>query len=233
VRRDAIGRHFVSLQLSSENPFVCQMPKTGAVVGIDLNLDNFLWDSNDHVVENQKHRRNMQPKLKKLQRSLSRKAVQAKKDKKPLRQCKNYQKNRVKLAKLHLKTAARAEDFRHVISKGYVKNHDYIFAEDLKVKNLLKNHSLAFAISECSWSDFLSKLDCKANMYGKTFLKVAPHYTTQTCSVCGHVLSGDDKLMLGDREWVCPNCNTYHVRDYNAAKNIMAKGLASLGLTAS
>lgn len=230
VRRDAIGRYFASLQVASEQPFVKPMGHTGAAAGIDLNIDNFLWDSNGNVVENPKYRRNEKQRVSRLQRSLSRKAVQAEKDRRPLSECKNYQKNRIALARLQLRISGRVHDFRHVVSKKYVENQDFIFAEDLKVRNLLKNHKLAYAISECGWSDFLDKLEYKSALYGRTFLKVPPVNTTQTCSSCGHVLAGEDKLTLGDREWVCPVCGTYHVRDHNAAKNIMARGMAALGV---
>ena len=231
IRKDAVGRYFVSLQLASEYPFADTLPHSGAVVGIDLNIDNFLWDSNNKVVNNPKFRRNEQQNIARLQRAMCRKKEQAKKDGRPLSSCKNYQKDRIALARLHSRIAGRANDFRHVIAKEYVENQDYIFAEDLKVRNLLKNHKLAMAISECGWSDFLKKLKVKSSLYGRTFILVPPHHTTQTCSSCGHVLTDVDRLTLGDREWVCPECGAYHVRDYNAAKNVLARGLATLGLT--
>ena len=230
IRKDSIGRYFVSLQLASETPFAEGLPQTGTACGIDLNVENFLWDSDGHVVENPHFRKNLQGRIASVQKGLSRKKEQAKKDGRPLRGCKNYQKDRLKLAKLHAKVKGRADAFRHAVSRGYVENQDIIVAEDLKVKNLLKNHALAFAISECGWSDFLHKLEYKASMYGKVFIKVPPHYTTQTCSCCGHVLKGDDKLTLGDREWICPVCGTYHLRDYNASKVVLAKGMAALSL---
>lgn len=227
---DTIGRYFVSLQLASEQPFTELLHPTGGIVGIDMNIENFLWDSNGNEIANPKFRRNEKQHVASLQRSLSRKARRAKKEKRSLYTSKNYQKNRRELSKLQLKVSRRSDDFRHVVSKRYVESQDYIFAEDLKVKNLLKNHKLAYAISECGWSDFLGKLEYKSAMYGRTFLKVPPARTTQTCSSCGYVLTGKDKLTPGDREWVCPKCGTYHVRDYNAAKNIRARGVAALGI---
>lgn len=225
IRKDNLDRYFASLLIASEHPFNSLLPLTDSVVGIDLNIENFLWDSNGNVVDNPKYRRELDVKLKAAQRTLSRRAERAKKEKRPLRTSRNYQKARMKVAKLHAKIAGRSNDFRHRVSKMYVKNHDFIVVEDLKVKNLLKNHNLAKAISECGWSDFTRKLEYKAAMYGKQFMKVAPAYTTQTCSCCGYVLTGKDKLTLGDREWVCPSCKAYHVRDYNAATNILNKGL--------
>lgn len=228
IRKDTIGRYFVSLQTSGEEPFAESVEPTGALVGLDLNVENFLWDSDNRRIENPKFRRNEQSRIAELQKALSRKRERAKKDGRPLWECRNYQKDRIALARLLMRISARGKDFRHVVSKDYVENQDYIFAEDLKVGNLLKNHKLAFAISECGWYDFLQKLEYKSKMYGKVFLRVPPHHTTQTCSECGHVMRGGDKLVLGDREWRCPQCGTYHVRDYNAAKNILAKGIASL-----
>ena len=230
VVRDNIGRYYVSLQLASENPFVDALPKTGAMAGIDLNIENFLWDSDGNVVDNPIFKKTELHQIVMLQRAMSRKVEQAKRDKKKLSDSRNYQKNRRKLALLYSKIAGRWKNFRHVISKRYIENQDYLFAEDLKVKNLLKNHHLAASISECGWSDFLRMLEYKAELYDKVFLKVPPHYTTQTCSSCGHVLSGDDKLTLGDREWICPKCGAYHIRDYNAARNILMKGLIALGM---
>lgn len=230
IRKDSIDRYFASFQIASETPFVDPLPKTGSMVGIDLNIDNFLWDSNNAMVDNPKYRRSEQKNIVTLQRALCRKKERAKLENRSIYTSKNYQKNRRKLAALHAKVAGRANDFRHVISKDYVENQDYIFAEDLKVRNLLKNHKLALAISECGWSDFLSKLEYKAGLYGKVFLKVRPHGTTQTCSNCGHTLKDSEKLGLGDREWICPDCGTYHIRDYNAAQNILARGIAISGI---
>lgn len=225
---DACGRYYVSLQLASDIPFWKELPKTGAVVGVDLNLSNYYTDSNGVVVDNPKYRRTQQKKLAKLQRKVSRKAEIAKKEKLPLRECKNYQKDRRKLAYQHSKIAAMSEQFRDVCSKQLVESQDIIVVEDLRVKNLLHNHKLAMAISEAGWSDFLNKLERKANQYGKTVIRINPAYTTQTCSYCGHIMRGDDKIVLGVMEWDCPNCSNHNFRDKNAAVNILMKGLATL-----
>lgn len=228
IRRDAVGRYFVSLQLASEYPFTDQFPPSDKAVGIDLNIENFLFDSNGNEVPNPRYRRNLQKRIAKVQKRMARKAVRAKKEGKPLREAKNYQRDRRKLAYLQDKTARRGEELRHIVSREYTESQGYIFAEDLKVRNLLKNHKLAMAISECGWSDFLRKLEYKSAMYGRVFVKVPPHHTTQTCSVCGYVLTGKESLTLSDRDWECPQCGTYHIRDYNASVNILARGMASL-----
>lgn len=95
---------------------------------------------------------------------------------------------------------------------------------------MLKNHALALSISDVGWRSFLQKLAYKAELYGKTFITVNPKNTTQTCSECGFIIGSGNtkKLTLEDREWTCPSCNTYHIRDVNAAKNILSKGLKQL-----
>ncbi|GBG95304.1 hypothetical protein LFYK43_17630 [Ligilactobacillus salitolerans] len=92
----------------------------------------------------------------------------------------------------------------------------------------MKNHALALSISDAGWRLFLQQLQTKAELYGKTFMAVDPRNTTQTCSTCGYLLTGDNKLTLRDRSWQCPQCQTKHQRDLNAAKNILAKGIDQL-----
>ena len=103
-------------------------------------------------------------------------------------------------------------------------------AENLRSKNLLKNHALALSISDVGWRSFLQKLAYKADLYQRTFIVVYPKNTTQTCHDCGFIMgSGNtEKLTLKDREWTCPACQTHHIRDVNAAKNILSKGLKQL-----
>ena len=116
--------------------------------------------------------------------------------------------------------------FLDLLSTTLIKNHDLVAAEELRSKNLQKNHALAMSIADVGWRAFLSMLEYKAEMHGKKFVAVNPRNTTQTCSHCGHVLTGDKKLTLDDREWTCPVCRIHHDRDHNAAKNILAKAFA-------
>src|SRR5699024_6678460 len=97
-------------------------------------------------------------------------------------------------------------------------------------KNMLKNHALAMSISDVGWRTFIGMLEYKAPMYGRTFIEVDPAYTTQQCSECNFRMGTNNtrKLTLKDREWTCPNCGTHHIRDWNASKNILAKGLIEL-----
>ena len=234
---DSCGNCFVSLKLASDVPFYEAMPLTGKAVGIDLNLRNFLWDSDDLRVDNPRYRKNLSSKLVKEQRRLSRMAEHNIDSydsrgrpiyRKPLRECRNYQKQRLKVSELHSRIRNQRKDFLYCAAREEVKNHDFIFAEDLKVRNLLKNHRLADAISDVGWSEFLDILSWEAEKYGKLFMRVPPKNTTQTCSACGFVSSGTDRITLNMEEWICPVCGAYHVRDHNASKNILAKGMEIL-----
>ena len=223
ISRDAAGEYWVSLQVSSEEPFKKALPKTGSSIGIDLNLLDLVNDSDGTAFENKHFYRTAEKKLAKSQRSLSRKAVRAEAEKRPLKECRNYQKQRTKLAKIHRRIARQRDDYLNVISLHLVKNHDLIAAENLKVRNLVKNHSLAKSISDAGWRSLLTMISQKSDMYGKAAVLVPPEYTTQTCSSCGHVLTGKFMLPLSVREWTCPACGTHHLRDQNAAQNILDK----------
>ena len=228
ITLDNCDKAYLSISLSSDQQFHEYYKKTHKAVGIDMNLTNFLYDSDGLEVPTPKYLRKAEAKLKKQQRKLSRKLEAAKKDKRDYSNCKNYNEQRLKLAKLHKHVANQRLDFiRNVVNKE-VKNHDYLFAEDLKTCNLIKNHMLAKAISDSGWRMFLTELQNTASKRGKTCLLVNPKSTTQTCSNCGYVCRGNTHITLGKEEWDCPNCDTHHIRDHNAAKNILATGLALL-----
>lgn len=122
----------------------------------------------------------------------------------------------------------RRKNFLHIQSMALINNHDLVVAEELRSKNMMKNHALASFIQDNGWRTFLNMMTYKAGLYGKQFKTVNPRNTTQTCSHCGHILTGEAKLTLKDRDWTCPMCGAYHVRDVNAAKNILAKGLTTV-----
>ena len=225
---DNCGNGYISVSLASDYPFHTYYPQTHKAVGMDLNLTNFLFDSDGTEVETPEYFRKAETKLKKAQRKLSRKLESAKKDKRDYWKCKNYEEERTKLAKLHKHVANQRLNFIRNIANEEVKSHDYLFAEDLKVRNLIKNHKLAKAISDSGWRIFLTELQNTASKRGKTCLLVNPKNTTQTCSNCGYVCHGDTRVILGTEEWTCPQCGTFHIRDHNAGKNILAAGLALL-----
>lgn len=230
IKKDSLNRYYVSLQLASDRPFVKKHQKTNKQIGIDLNLDNFLYASDGTEVPNPRYYRAMKKRLVKQQRVLSRRERRAKKDGRNLRSSKNYQKQRLKVAKIHNKIKQQRRNFLDNLSITLINSHDLVVAEELRSKNLLKNHALAMSISDVGWRMFLNMLSYKAELYGTLFMTVDPKNTTQTCSNCGFVMGtkGTDKLTLKDREWTCPNCKQHHIRDLNASRNILAKGLEKL-----
>lgn len=230
LTKDPEDHFFLSMQLASDQPFVKAVKANHGQIGIDLNTDNFLTDSEGHIVPNPRYYRTIKGKLAKEQRTLSRRLRRAKKEHRDLRNSKNYQKQRLLVARLHAKVMNQRHNFLQQISTALIKNHDLVVAEELRSKNMLKNHALALSISDVGWRSFLSMLAYKADLYNRRFITISPRNTTQTCHDCSFVMgtNGTKKLTLADREWTCPHCGTHHIRDWNAANNILDKGIAKL-----
>ena len=228
--KDPADHFFLSMQLASDESFVKVSQANHGHIGIDLNTDNFLTDSDGNTVPNPRYYRTIKGKLAKEQRILSRRQRRVKKEHRSLRDSKNYQKQRLLVAKLHAKVMNQRHNFLQQISTALIKNHDLVVAEELRSKNMLKNHALALSISDVGWRSFLGMLAYKADLYGRQFITISPRNTTQTCHNCGFVMgtNGTDKLTLADRKWTCPNCGTHHIRDWNAAENILDKGIVKL-----
>ena len=224
VSMDNCGDYYVSLQAGSVCPFHKTLPDTGDGVGIDVNIKNLYTDSNGQEADNPKFYTKGQKKLAKAQKKLARRKERAIKEGRSIYESKNYQKQRLKVARLCRTIARRREDYLDVQSKHLVESQDYIFAEDIKTKNLLKNHKLAKAIADVAWGMFLSKVSYKCDFYGRLFGKVPSKNTTQTCSSCGHVMKDSEHLDLNIREWTCPECGMHHNRDENSAVNIKNLG---------
>jgi putative transposase len=147
--------------------------------------------------------------------------------KRPLSECKNYQKQKRKVARIYEKIKNQRIDFEQKLSTEIVKNHDVICMEDLDIKSMLKDSALAKAISDASWSEFKSMLVYKAQRYGRTIVFVDRFFpSSQTCSVCGCINPAVKYLSV--RKWICPHCGAEHDRDVNAAKNILNEGLRLL-----
>src|SRR5699024_3204417 len=136
---------------------------------------------------------------------------------------KNYQKQKIKVARLHEKGMNQREDFRNKLSTEIIKNHDVVCIENLNTKGMLRNRKLAKSISDVSWSAFVMKLEYKAKWYGKRNVKISrSDHSSQKWSGCGHQ---DGKKLLEMRDWTCSDCHEHHDRDINASKNILAEGL--------
>ncbi|EST11214.1 RNA-guided endonuclease InsQ/TnpB family protein [Sporolactobacillus laevolacticus] len=228
IKQEPNGNWFISFQVKSDHPFKEKLVKTNKAVGIDLNLSNFLTQSDGKVVENPHFYKRIKGQIAKAQRVVSKRAVRAKKEKRALRNSKNYQKARLRLSELQNKVARQRLDFLHNVSTTLIKNHDVVVSEELRGKNLLKNHALAMSISDVGWRTLINQLDYKAKLYGRIYLPVNPAYTTKTCHVCGEI---NHNVKLGMEEWMCPHCCTFHIRDHNAAINIKRKGLLILSKT--
>ena len=147
--------------------------------------------------------------------------------KKPLSECRNYQKQRVKIARIHEKTVYQRKDFEHKLSTELVRSYDVICLEDLDVKGMEQDRKLAYAVNEVSWSEFTAMLEYKADWYGKKVMYIDRFFpSSQTCSVCGNINSEVKDIAV--REWTCPHCGVHHNRDINAAINIRNEGLRFL-----
>lgn len=188
ITKDAIGSFFLSMQLASDAPFVTMSKQINRQVGIDLNTENFLTSSDGQVIANPRYYRTIKGRLAKAQRILSRRARRAKKEHRSLRESRNYQKQRLLAAKIHTQIFSRRRAFLHQLSTTLIKNHDLVVAEELRSKNMLKNHALAMSIADVGWRTFLEMLTYKAELYGRQFITVNPKNTTQTCHDCGFVM---------------------------------------------
>ena len=211
VSKDAAGRYFVSL-LCDDTVEV----KSAVVrkIGIDLGLSHFaIFSTGEKVAAPNTFRKN-EAQLVKLQRRLAKKQKGSK----------NRIKAACKVARLHAKTADARKDFLHKLSTRLVNENQVIAVESLAVANMKRNHCLAKSISDAGWAEFVRQLEYKAHWYGRELVGIDRWYpSSKRCADCGDTRVN---MPLKVREWSCPQCGSTHDRDINAARNILAAGLA-------
>jgi putative transposase len=212
VSRDTDGRWYVTFAVDTDQPTPLEV--TGHDLGVDLGIKDFAVTSDGDRIASPRHLRRKARNLARYQRRLAR----------CQRGSANRRKAKAKVARAHRKVRNARQDFLHRTSTRLVRRADLIVVEDLAVKNMVRNRSLAKAISDCGWGEFRRQLEYKTARYGRTLVVIDRWYpSSKACSACGHLLA---KLDLSTRAWTCPGCRTRHDRDLNAAKNIVAAGRA-------
>ncbi|MEV0804834.1 RNA-guided endonuclease TnpB family protein [Micromonospora sp. NPDC050200] len=209
VSRDAAGRWFVSLLCADT---ITPAPVSSAAVGIDAGLDSLLTPTGEKIT-NPRHERADRARLAKAQRELARKEKGSN----------NRAKARLVVARVHARIADRRRDLLHKLTSRLVRDNQTLVIEDLTVRNMVKNHSLARAISDASWRQFRELLTYKCAWYGRDLVVIDRWYpSSKVCSTCGAIA---ETMPLNVRAWTC-RCGAVHDRDVNAARNILTAGLA-------
>lgn len=213
VRLTPSGRWYVSLLVDIS---IAPLPPVTNKVGVDLGISSLLILSDGTKITNPKTFRAKGHKLRKAQKALARKQKGSN----------NRHKARLKVACIHAEIADARQDRLHKLTTKLIRENQTIVVEDLAVKNMVRNHKLALSISDASWGEVVRQLEYKAQWYGRELVKIDRWFpSSKRCSNCGHIA---DKMPLNIREWECPECGCNHDRDINAAKNILAAGLAVL-----
>jgi putative transposase len=213
VSRDSSGRYFVSMLVDES---IDTLPVVRSVVGIDVGIHSIAMTSEGRAYGNPHFTDRYAAKLAKYQRRLAKKQAKSK----------NRLKAKQKVARIHAKIADCRRDFTHKLTTTLINENQVICVENLAVKNMVKNPNLAKSIHDANWGELVRQLEYKAGWYGRTVVAIDRWYpSSKRCSCCGYTL---EKLHLETRQWTCPECNTTHDRDINAARNIRAAGLAVL-----
>jgi putative transposase len=220
VSMTCTGKYYASLLFDDGLPDL-KISNDGKALGIDVGLTHFAITSDGSKFDNPRPLKKREKNLKRKQKKLSRKVKGSNRRAKAKRI----------VARVHERITNTRKDFQHKLSRKLVNENQVIVVENLAVKNMVKNHCLAKAISDCGWSEFTRQLKYKAEKEGKTYLEIGRFFpSSKTCHVC---LNQVGSLSLDIRSWTCSNCETKHDRDVNAAINIKDEGLRILALGTS
>ena len=205
------GKYYVSILVETEH---VPLEHTDHNIGLDLGIKDLCITSDGKKYGNPKTIRKYENKLAKLQRQLAHKKKGSN----------NYYKKKKQIALCYEKITNTRKDYLHKVSHEIISENQVIVSENLQIKNMVKNHHLAKAISDASWYELTRQLEYKAKWNGRKYIKIDRFYaSSQICSVCG--CKNPDVKDLSVREWTCLSCGEKHDRDINAAKNILAEGL--------
>ena len=214
VSQTPSGKYFVSITVEAEHE---KLPSTGGMIGIDLGIKDLLITSDGQKYDNKRITKKYEDKLVRAQRSLSRK----------IKGSSNYNKQRIKVARIHEKIYNTRIDYLHKITHKLISENQVIVSEDLAVSNMVRNHKLAKAISDCGWYELTRQLAYKAEWNDRQYIKIGRFVkSSQTCHVCGYV--NPETKDLSVREWMCPRCGAVHDRDINAAINVLNEGVKQI-----
>lgn len=212
------GKYFISILVETEH---IPMDSTGSMIGLDLGIKDLLITSDGEKYDNIRTTKKYEKKLAKEQRKLAHKAKGGK----------NWNKQRIKVARIHEKIHNTRIDNLHKISHKLIRENQLIVSENLSVSNMIKNHNLAKAISDCGWYELTRQISYKSEWNNRQYIKIGRFTkSSQPCNVCGYINTETKDLSV--REWICPQCDTKHDRDINAAINILNEGLRLLKETA-
>jgi putative transposase len=208
------GKYFVSILVETEH---IPMESTGCMIGIDLGVKDLLITSDGAKFDNIRTTKKYEDKLAKEQRKLSHK----------VKGSMNWNKQRIKVARIHEKIHNTRIDNLHKISHKLVSENQVIVSEDLSVSNMVKNRNLAKAILDCGWYELTRQISYKSDWNNRQYIKIGRFTkSSQPCNICGYINKNTKDLSV--REWICPQCGTIHDRDINAAINILNEGLRLL-----
>ena len=221
VSKTKTNKYFVSILVDNQKELPTKPEITEkTTIGIDFGIKDLAILSDGTKIPNPKWFKQSQKRLRVEQRKLSRKCKPKAKE-----QSKGYLKQKLVVAKLHEKIRNQRIDYLHKLTTSITKKYDTIIIEDLNVSGMIKNHKLAKAIADVSWSEMKRQLEYKCDWYGKNLLTIGRFDpSSKTCSSCGKI---NKELTLKDREWSCI-CGIKHDRDHNAAKNIKHFGLRNI-----